>query len=54
VHREKIFVEYDDGTLKRAEEMLERSLCLPMHPGLSDGDADTAAAALVVEVRRRL
>lgn len=54
VHREKIFVEYDDGTLKRAEEMLDRSLCLPMHPGLSDENADAAAAALIGEVRRRL
>jgi dTDP-4-amino-4,6-dideoxygalactose transaminase len=54
VHREAIFREYDDGTLKEAERMLGRSLCLPMHPAITDAEADAAAAALVAEVRRRL
>lgn len=54
VHHERIFLEYDDGTLTVAEETLGRSLCLPMHPGVSDQDIDTAAAALVAEVRERL
>ena len=52
VHREAIFREYDDGTLKEAERMLDRSLCLPMHPAITDAEADAAAAALVAEVRR--
>lgn len=53
VHREAIFREYDNGTLKEAERMLDRSLCLPMHPAITDAEADAAAAALVAEVRRR-
>ena len=54
VHQERIFTQYDDGTLKSAERTLDRSLCLPMHPGLSNDDVDRAAAALVAEVRARL
>jgi dTDP-4-amino-4,6-dideoxygalactose transaminase len=54
VHQEAIFREYDDGTLKQAEAMLLRSLCLPMHPGLSEDEVERAAAALVAEVRVRL
>jgi perosamine synthetase len=54
VHREKIFLEYDDGSLKATEETLARSVCLPMHPGLTNDEIDAAAAALVAEVRSRL
>lgn len=54
VHHEAIFTEYDDGTLLATERTLNRSLCLPMHPGLSDDDVEKAAAALVAEVRARL
>src|SRR5690606_971388 len=42
-HKEKIFEHLDDGTLKRTEHTLSRSLCLPMHPGLSDEEADSIA-----------
>jgi perosamine synthetase len=54
LHQEKIFREYDDGTLKLAERTMNRSLCLPMHPGVSDDDANRAAAALVDEIRQRI
>lgn len=54
VHREAIFREYDDGSLKQTETMLHRSLCLPMHPGLSEDEVERASAALVSEVRARL
>lgn len=54
VHRENIFREYDDGTLRAAEVMLGRSICLPMHPELTDQEVDIAASALIQEVRQRL
>lgn len=54
LHREKIFTEYDDGSLKAADETLARSVCLPMHPGLAEEEVDAAAAALIAEVRSRL
>jgi dTDP-4-amino-4,6-dideoxygalactose transaminase len=53
VHQEKIFREYDDGTLRRAEDTLHRSLCLPMHAALSDDAVDQVAAALIGELRSR-
>jgi perosamine synthetase len=54
VHEEKIFREYDSPTLKNAEDALHRSLCLPIHPEITDGEADRIAAALIGEVRARL
>jgi perosamine synthetase len=50
-HQEKIFKYLDDGTLKKAEHALNRSLCLPMHAGLSDGDVDAVADATAREIR---
>ncbi len=54
VHEEKIFRDYASPTLKNAEETMHRSLCLPMHPELTDAEADCVAAALIGEVRARL
>jgi dTDP-4-amino-4,6-dideoxygalactose transaminase len=54
IHQEKIFREYDSSTLKRAEDMLHRSLCLPVHPEVTDDEVDHVAAALIGEVRAQL
>jgi dTDP-4-amino-4,6-dideoxygalactose transaminase len=54
VHEEKMFAQYDDGSFRGAEDMLHRSLCLPMHAALSDDDIERASAALVAEVRAAL
>lgn len=54
VHEEKIFHEYDDPSLKVTEDVLHRSLCLPMHPELTDSEIERIGAALVGEVRARL
>jgi dTDP-4-amino-4,6-dideoxygalactose transaminase len=53
-HHEKIFRHLDDGTLKNAERTLDRSLCLPMHAGLSDDDIDAVAKATAREIRAQL
>lgn len=50
-HQEQIFRHLDDGTLKVTEDVLERSLCLPMHAGVSEADADRIAAAVTAEIR---
>jgi perosamine synthetase len=50
-HQEQIFRKYDDGTLKATEDILHRSLCLPMHAGLTDAEAEAITAALVTGVR---
>ena len=44
----------DDGTLKKTERTLGRSLCLPMHAGLSDEDAEAVASATAAEIRVQL
>jgi dTDP-4-amino-4,6-dideoxygalactose transaminase len=54
VHQETIFREYDTGGLKAAERTLLQSICLPMHAGLTEQDAERAAQALIAEVRARL
>jgi perosamine synthetase len=51
LHQEEIFKQYDDGTLKRSEEALNHSLCLPMHFQLTDDDVDQVIAATIGEVR---
>jgi perosamine synthetase len=53
-HHEKVFKYLDDGTLKSAERILGRSLCLPMHAGLSDDDVDHVATATAREIRAQL
>ena len=54
VHEEQVFRQYDDGTLKMTEDILCRSLCLPMHTAMSDADALRVADALVNEIRNQL
>ena len=54
IHHEQIFRPLDDGTLRSTEEVLQRSLCLPMHAGLSEADADFTVNALIAEIRKNL
>lgn len=51
IQEELIFQHLNDGTLLRAAEMLNRSLCLPMHVELSDADMDAVGAAVMQELR---
>lgn len=51
LHQEKIFTQYDDGSLPRSEEALNHSICLPMHVQLTDADVDQVIAAMIEEVR---
>lgn len=53
-HEEQIFKELDDGTLKVTEDVLHRSLCLPMHANLSPAEIDGICRALVSELRRQV
>lgn len=46
LHEEIIFRGFDDGTLASAADGLARSICLPMHPGLSDADVDWTAECI--------
>jgi dTDP-4-amino-4,6-dideoxygalactose transaminase len=54
VHQESIFRQYDDGSLGGAEQMLNRSLSLPMHAALTERDVERVTSALIEEVRARL
>lgn len=53
-HQEKVFRNFDDGTLENTERTLAHSLCLPMFSGLSDDDADFIARMTTAEIRVRL
>jgi len=53
-HQEHIFRKFDDGSLTATEDALHRSLCLPMHAGLTDEGVEAIAAALITEVRAQL
>jgi len=48
-----LFTAYRDssGPLPRTEEFADRQLTLPLHPALSDADADTVVAALAAALR---
>lgn len=53
-HHERIFRKFDDGRLTGTEDVLQRSLCLPMHAGLRDDEVEMIADALVTETRAQL
>jgi perosamine synthetase len=53
-HKEQVFTQYDDGSLRNTEETLERSLCLPLFVNMSGEDVEYVAACLVKEVRAAL
>ena len=49
-HQEHVFREFDDGSLKKTEETLNRSLCLPLYLDMTDWEIDYVIKALVEEV----
>ncbi len=53
-HHERIFKKHRNENLKNTEDVLSRSLCLPMHAGVTLEDAERVAVALVNETRKRL
>ena len=53
-NHETIFSDLDDGSLKKTEETLLRSLCIPMHAGLDDNDIERVAAAVISEIYKQL
>jgi perosamine synthetase len=50
-HEEPVFRQYDRGDLKQTTRILNSSLCLPMHPGITAEDAESIANALIKVVR---
>jgi dTDP-4-amino-4,6-dideoxygalactose transaminase len=50
-HHESVFRRYDTGDLLGTTQALTRSLCLPLHAGMTDEDAEHIARCLVSEVR---
>jgi len=52
IHQEVIFRDLNNGTLGQAEHMLNRSLCLPMHPELSNAEVDTVIGAVKEELKK--
>lgn len=51
-HQEPFYRHYDDGTLRKTENTLNRSICLPMYYELTDEQVDFVASSLIVELRR--
>ncbi len=54
IAHEEIFSDLNDGSLQSAEQTLLRSLCIPMHAGLSDSDIERVAAAVISEIFEQL
>jgi perosamine synthetase len=54
LHQETIFKDLDSGDLSQTEETLLRSLCLPMHAGLSDEDVRRTVESLLAEIREQM
>ena len=50
LHHEKIFLDFDDGTLKKTEDTLGRSLCLPLFIEMDNGQIDQVVEALRKEL----
>jgi dTDP-4-amino-4,6-dideoxygalactose transaminase len=51
LHQEPVFRDLDSGTLTKTEDVLARSLCLPLFVDLADEDVDRVAQALAAELR---
>jgi len=50
-HKEKIFGKFYKGGLKRTEDTLDSSLCLPMYVQLADDETSYVAKSLIEELR---
>jgi len=53
-HREEVFTPFDDGSLRKTEETLERSLCLPIFVNMSEEDVEFVATCLIKELSAAL
>jgi perosamine synthetase len=51
LHQEKIFRDFDDGSLTQTEMALNRSLCLPLYVEMQDDEIHAVASALASELR---
>jgi perosamine synthetase len=52
LHQEKIFLDFDDGSLRKTEEVLNRSLCLPLFLEIDDSQIDQVVKALRAEMEK--
>lgn len=50
LHKEVIFRDLDDGSLQVSEDMLNRSLCLPIHAAMTNEEVEYVASALAAEL----
>lgn len=50
-HQEVFYRHYDDGTLGKTEDTLNRSVCLPMYYELSDAQVDFITSSVITELR---
>ena len=53
-NHETIFSDLNNDSLHSVEDTLLRSLCLPMHAGLTDNDIERVAAAVISEIFEQL
>ncbi|MBT4703481.1 MAG: DegT/DnrJ/EryC1/StrS family aminotransferase [Rhodospirillaceae bacterium] len=51
-HEEPIFRQFDKGDLAQTKRIMDHSLCLPMHPGVTMEDTTWIAETLVKELRK--
>lgn len=51
LHQEKIFRHLDNGTLRKTETALNRSLCLPLYVEISEREVDYIAGAVMRELQ---
>jgi dTDP-4-amino-4,6-dideoxygalactose transaminase len=51
LHHELVFLDLDSGSLRQSEQMLNRSLCLPLYVEMQDAEVEYAAMALAAELR---
>ena len=54
LHQETVFRSLDSQDLKQTEDILLRSLCLPMHVGLCEEDVRRIVKALISEIRKQM
>jgi perosamine synthetase len=50
-HKEKFFQDLDNGTLRKTEETLQRSICLPLYCEMTGSETDHVAQCLIAEMR---
>ena len=51
-HEEHVFLKYNDGTLNKTEDALNRSLCLPMYVQMMDDEISYVTASFIEALKR--